>query len=149
MYTTSRFQVGDNFETSAPNDIDTAMSKVHKVLLNLSEIFSKIAYAPNGLRMTLDSQRTLIHEILTPTPKALSVLFHEQLVSRYQVVECRKCIEWPEGDLEHLADKSNLCTVLELPHEANCCLFCSTKHYRDTRLTKITNTPYDHRISRY
>ncbi len=81
-------------------------------------------------------------------PKFHSLLLYDQPFSRYNIVKNRKCIEWPQNDLNHLTVKSTLYTLNTHPRGPNFAPFRSrTSHFRSTSLSKIGYAPNDPRIT--
>ncbi len=57
----------------------------------------------------LNCQRYPVYTVHSPPrPKCHSVSLYDKPFSRYNVVENRKCTEWPQNDLKHLTVKSTL-----------------------------------------
>ncbi len=65
---------------------------------------------------TLKSQKYPVNiKYVSLRPKCWSILLYDQRFSRYRVAENQKCTEWPQIELDHLTDKSNLYALNTYP----------------------------------
>ena len=114
----------------------------HKVVDNRTK---KSEWTQNSLKHSTSQVYT---EYASLWPKFNFVSLYDQPYSRYKIVENWKCTQWPQSGIKHLTVESTLYTPNTHPWGHKFTPFCSTtRHFWDTRLSKIGNAPNDTRMT--